>query len=159
MSKRRKRTNANVPAKGVIRGKADRLWSLAVRNDWAGKCAVCGARKCVAHHLIPRQHESTRYDLRNGIALCASHHIFDNDTAPHKNAAGWLLWLSEHHEELHRWYTETVADGEYRRFDGTTTAQYFCEVIRSLEEYVDEEDYTRIVGVKFSRWLASPENA
>jgi hypothetical protein len=79
--------------------------------------------------------------------------------SPHQNAAGWLLWLDEHHQPSHRWYTETVSNGEHRRFDGTTNAQYFCEVIRSLEQYVDEDDYQRIVGVRFSQWLESEENA
>ena len=157
--KRRKRTSKHVPAKGRLRDMADQLWSKAVLGDWAGKCAVCGAGKSEAHHLIPRQHQSTRYDLRNGIALCVPHHQFDKDISPHQNAAGWILWLAEHHQELHQWYTETVASGEHRRFKGTTTAQYFCEVIRSLEEYVDEEDYSRIVGLKFGQWLDSPENA
>ena len=88
--RRRKRTSKNVPAKGRLKEIAAQLWSLAVRADWANKCAVCGYGKTEAHHLIPRQHEATRYNIRNGIALCASHHQFDKDVSPHQNAAGWL---------------------------------------------------------------------
>jgi hypothetical protein len=150
----RKRTNPNIPAKGVLRKHADRLWSLAVRDDWAGKCAVCGNRKCEAHHLIPRQHETTRYSLRNGIALCANCHNFDPDTAPHQNAAGWLQWLSKHFPELHLWYTTTVANNGHKAFSGTTNESYFCAMIRGLQEYVPEEDFERIVGIRFARWLA-----
>jgi len=147
--KRRKRTSKNVPAKGRLKDMADRLWSLAVRVDWAGKCAVCGSRKCEAHHLIPRQNQATRYDLRNGIALCASHHQFDKDISPHQNAAGWMEWLVVHHPKLHGWYI----GNNWPQFDGTTNAVYYCEVIRSLKEYVEEDDYTQIVGQQFSQWL------
>ena len=153
MSKRRKRTSQNLPAKGRLRDMADSLWSLAVRADWGGRCAVCGCRKCEAHHLIPRQHQSTRYDLRNGISLCCSHHKFDKDLSPHLNAAGWLLWLSEMLPACHCWYTETVKQGGYRQFDGMTTALYYCDVIRRLKEYVADDDFARVVGQRFATYL------
>ena len=50
MGKRRKRTNSKTPAKGRLRDCADQLWSLAVRDDWNNRCAVCGFGKCEAHH-------------------------------------------------------------------------------------------------------------
>ena len=153
--KHRKRTNKNIPAKGVLRSHADRLWSLAVRDDWGWRCAVCGVSKCEAHHVIPRQHEATRYDLRNGIALSATYHQFDADISPHQNAAGWLAWLCENEPELHQWYIETTANGKHKTFDGKTNVAYFCDLIRGFREYVSEEDYERVVGVKFSRWLDS----
>lgn len=155
MAKRRKRTSRDVPARGRLRELADRLWSKAVSADWAGKCAVCGARKCEAHHLIPRQHQATRYDLRNGIALCAPHHQFDPNISPHQNAAGWLLWLAEHQPELHQWYTEMTESGGQKKFNGTTNAVYYCDVIRGLKEYVDGDEYARIVGVRFADYLDS----
>jgi hypothetical protein len=155
MAKRRKRTNKAVPAKGRLQDIADRLWSLAVKNDWANLCAVCGRRdgKIDPHHVVPRQHFKHRYDLRNGIALCVHCHNFDPDVAPHKNAAAWLQWLEHYHPELHRWYVETTATQAYKQFNGTINAAYYCGVIRGLRQYVDEDDYTRIVGQRFSRWL------
>lgn len=151
--KRRKRTNSNMPAKGRLREMADALWSLAVRNDWNHKCAVCGSPRVEAHHIIPRQWYATRYELRNGIALCASHHQFDADISPHQNAAGWCQWLGYHHTDLHDWYTFTVMDGKHKQFEGTKNAQYYCDVIRSLREYVEEDDYVRIIGVRFNEYL------
>jgi len=158
--KNRKRTNSNVPAKGTLRDMADRLWSLAVRNDWNWKCAVCGcggSGKLEAHHLLPRQHENYRYDLRNGICLCSRHHQFHPDTSPHQNAAGWVQWLAEYQPNIHRWYIETNSGVRFRQFKGIKNAAYYCDVIRSLRQYVDDEDYVRIVGVKFSRWLEENE--
>ena len=153
MAKRKKRTNPHVPEKKRLRVIADQLWSRAVRDDWSNKCAVCGHWRCEAHHLIPRGHEATRYDLRNGIALCARCHQFDGDVAPHQNAAGWLKWLEEHCPTHHQWYTETFESGQHRAFGGTKTADYYCDVIRGLREYVDIGDFERIVGVRFTRWL------
>lgn len=150
---RRKRTNPNVPAKGRLRDIADQLWSLVVRDDWDFSCAVCGHGKTDAHHVIPRQHEATRYSLRNGIALCARHHQFDPYISPHQNAAGWLLWLFEHESELHNWYTETNANNAHKSFTGTANAAYYCDVIRELKEHVPDKDYERIVGVRFAKWL------
>ena len=149
--KRRKRTNANIPARGVLRTMSDKLWSLAVRADWAHKCAVCGARDCEAHHLVPRQHEVTRYELRNGIALCCHCHQFDNDLSPHQNAAGWIKWLEWHHPELAEWYFDNCRPKF--RFDTTKNAAHYIEVIQSLRQYVEPDDFDRIVGIKFGRHL------
>ena len=153
MAKRRKRTNANVPAKGRLRDLCDQLWSLAVRADWLNKCAVCGKGKCEAHHLIPRQHEATRYEIRNGIALCSHCHQFNKDLSPHQNAAGWMSWLFEHHPQLHDWMVENHRPV----FDGTKNTPYYCGLLRYLRQYVEGEDFERICGIKFSRWLEENE--
>ena len=155
--KRRKRVSKSVPAKGRLKDMADRLWSLAVREDWNHCCAVCGRGKCESHHLIPRQHQATRYDVSNGITLCAQHHKFDPNVSPHQNAAGWLAWLLEHHQIHYRWYGEAIESGSHKRFEGTTNAAYYCDIIRGLKEYVDESDYTSIVGVRFSQFLEEQE--
>ena len=152
--KRRKRTNANVPAKGRLRDMADRLWSISVRSDWNWKCAVCGNSPCDAHHLIPRMNEATRYSLRNGIALCPSHHQFCPHLSPHQNAAGWMQWLAANQPLRHEWYVKTVTNGDHLKFTGTKNAPYYCERILSFREYVDPEKFQEIVGVTFGKYLA-----
>lgn len=149
MKTRRKRTNSNVPAKGRLREMADSLWSMAVRDDWAWKCAVCGAGKVEAHHIVPRQHFAVRYSLRNGIALCAHCHNYNADLSPHQNSAGWLKWLEEHHPTLHEAY---MADPR-PKFTDTKNAAFFIETIQELRQYVDDADFQRICGIKFSAWL------
>jgi len=64
-----------------------------------------------------------------------------------------MEWLRVNRCDIHRWLEDTVADGEYREFADTKTAAYFCGIIRSLQEYVEPEQFDRICGVKFSRWL------
>lgn len=145
----RKRTNSQVPAKGRLRDFADRLWSLAVRDDWGHKCMVCGSTKVEAHHLVPRGHEGTRYDLNNGVCLCAHCHQYNKDLSPHQNAAGWLGWLSANYAGRAEWFIQN------RRptFTGTKNAQYYIEVIRRLQPYVEPHEFTDIVGIRFAAWL------
>ena len=148
--KRRKRTNSQVPAKGRLREQADQLWSYAVRDDWGWRCAVCGATNCEAHHLVPRQFEATRYLLRNGVSLCPAHHKFDPDISPHLNAAAFLEWLGSKHPELCDWYWENCRP----QFHGIKNAQHYIEHIQEVRQYVPAEEFDRIVGVRFSQWLA-----
>ncbi len=152
----RKRTNSKVPAKGRLRDIADELFSKAVYADWGNQCAMCGRRSGLnAHHLVPRTHIVTRYDLQNGCCLCKHCHQFDAHRSPHLNAAGFILWLKEHHPLMAKWYMNVTESGTYKRFDGTTNAVYYCEVIRGLKQYVEEDEYTRIVGQRFAAWLDS----
>jgi len=146
---RRKRTNSNVPAKGRLRDMADRLWSLAVRSDWNYRCMVCGSTNVEAHHLVPRQHEATRYDLNNGVALCCRCHKFDKDVSPHLNAAGWMCRLTALHPERMDWYLTNCRP----KFTGTKNTEYYCGVIRSLRQYVEPEEFASIVGQRFAAWL------
>jgi hypothetical protein len=60
--------------------------------------------------------------------------------------------------ELFQWYRKTVEAGHYRNFIGTTNARFYLTTIRGLKEYVEEEDYRRICGAKFSAWLDSEED-
>jgi len=149
MAKRRIKTNSNVPAKGRLRDMADKLWSLAVRSDWNHHCAVCGSTKVESHHMVPRQFESTRYELCNGIALCPHCHKFNPKISPHLNAAAWCAWLNTTYPKFMEWYL----DNRRPAFDGTKNAEHYIGRIRRLQQYVEPEDYTRIVGVRFEAWL------
>lgn len=128
---------------------ADKLWSLAVRNAWGNRCAVCGSGKVEAHHLVPRQHEETRYDARNGIALCPHCHKFDRDLSPHLNAAGWLGWLQKHHWDMWSWYCANSRPN----FTGVKNAEHYCDHIKRLRAFVEPAAYRKILGVKFSEYL------
>ena len=156
MAKRRKKSAGGLPAKGRLRDIADKLWSIAVRADWLHRCAICRVRKCEAHHLIPRQNYFYRYNLENGVCLCSTHHQFCPDRSPHQNAAGFMLWLSMHEPIRHRWLIAAVESKQ--QFTGTKNAAYFCDVIRSLRQYVEPEDFERIVGVRLAAQLDEEED-
>ena len=143
------RTPSNVPSKKRMRDIADRLWSRAVRDDWAWRCAVCGNQPCEAHHLVPRQHQGTRYDLTNGISLCAHCHQFSKDISPHQNAAGWLKWLKDNQPERHDWLLLNLRP----EFTGTTNTIYYCDLICGFREYFEPDEFERLVGIRFNRYL------
>lgn len=145
MAKRRKPSANGLPAVGRLRDIADQLWSRAVRDDWGNRCAVCGSRnKVEAHHLVPRQHTSTRHDVQNGISLCSWCHKFDPHNAPHQHAAGWMAWLNKHHPRVAAWYEVN----RNPQFGGKKNADYYLGRIRELRQYVEPEDFERIVGVR-----------
>lgn len=152
----RKKTRVGLPAKGRLRDMADDLWSLAVRSDWNHQCAVCGKSKCEAHHLIPRENEATRYDLSNGIALCATHHKFCPKLAPHKNLEAFRQWLDNHHPLRMDWLRATVANGRHLAFAGTKNHGHYIAIILRLQQYVEPDDFTRIVGVRLENLLRGP---
>ena len=150
MAKQRKRTNKNVPAKGRLRDICDSLWGKSVLADWNHECAVCGGRATDPHHLVPRQHYATRYELSNGIGLCSRCHLWCPDRAPHQNAAGFMNWLEWNHPEVYLRYVNDPRPD----FTGTTNVAYFLELIRGFKQYFDEEQFIKIVGIRLSSYLA-----
>lgn len=74
--------------------KYDTKWSELVRQR-DGQCRKCGRKPpyvLQAHHIRPRGRSITRYDLSNGITLCAYCHTLGPD-AIHKssNQEKWLV--------------------------------------------------------------------
>lgn len=49
------------------------LWRKAVLARWGNECIFCGNNntdELEAHHIIPKRHRITRYDVRNGVPVC-----------------------------------------------------------------------------------------
>lgn len=69
--------------------KLDKLWSEIVRKR-DGKCTFCGREdgKLDANHIMSRRHLATRWDVRNGNALCFTcHRRFHDDPVSGCNKA------------------------------------------------------------------------
>ena len=81
--------------------KYDKEWSQKVRAR-DKKCAVCGAvNNLAAHHIEGRAKKSTRLLLENGITVCPSHHVFNNDFSAHRTPKDFKNWFKEKYPE--RW--------------------------------------------------------
>ena len=66
--------------------RADALWSLAVRAR-DGRCLVCGKTTDLhAHHWCKKrgQSKATRWNLNNGITMCAACHLWNFHQGPSK---------------------------------------------------------------------------
>lgn len=61
----------------------DKLWSEYVRRR-DGHCTFCGRTegKLDANHIMSRRHTATRWDVRNGNALCFTCHRRFHDDPP-----------------------------------------------------------------------------
>jgi len=153
MAKHRKKSAGGLPAKGRLRDMADSLWSLAVRADWGDRCAVCGTTLNLnAHHLIRRGCYPVRYLLENGICLCATHHKWCGEVSPHSNGHGFAVWIEEHYPARHQWFKDTRASGAHKALL-TVNVEFYLDVLRQLRQYVEPEEFERIVGVKLARHL------
>ena len=74
----------------TIMARLYKTWSAVVHARSNDRCEVCGAEgKNDAHHVQPRQICSgLRFDPRNGVCLCPSHHKYG-----HRSAHKGMLWF------------------------------------------------------------------
>ena len=75
----------------ALRKKADRLFSLAIRERDGWACRHCGSTYLVqCAHIISRRYNATRWSLDNAVCLCAKHHMkWTHDPL------GWEDWVEE----------------------------------------------------------------
>lgn len=81
------------------------LWSKAVKCYDGHKCAYCGKEQYLnSHHIFSRSNKSTRYDLNNGITLCAGCHTLSSKFSAHKTPVEFVEWIKEKRGE--KWYDD-----------------------------------------------------
>ena len=86
--------------------KLDKLWSEYIKKRANGRCEMCGSTDYVnAHHIFGRRNFSVRWDVENGILLCAKHHTFDRFSA-HQAPTWFSDWLVEY--KSWEWYEELL---------------------------------------------------
>lgn len=78
----------------------DKEWAHAVKTRDGYRCVICGSDiRPNAHHLIPREVLSTKFDIKNGITLCPKHHFFSRDISAHNHPLALFMWMEEHRPE------------------------------------------------------------
>ena len=104
--------------KQALKNKLDKLWKMR----GAGECEVCQTLPLAdrvnytqlhPHHIIGRRNKLLRWDIRNRIWLCPTHHTLGgNEINAQNNDGGWFLnwksdddWMGKHRK----------ADKEYLR--------------------------------------------
>lgn len=79
--------------------KLDDAWSVAVKKKAGFKCEVCKSEIHLnSHHYISRNNRMLRWNINNGICVCAKHHIFGNESF-HKNPEWGHFWMEENRWE------------------------------------------------------------
>ena len=85
----------------------DSLWSKAVKVRADYKCEYCGRTDTLnSHHIFSKSNRAVRWDLANGICLCALHHALGNFSA-HKAPLEFAEWIRNKRGE--EWYQELRA--------------------------------------------------
>jgi len=78
--------------KKTITNKLDRAWSIRIRDK--GKCEYCGKTESLnAHHIFGRSARSVRWDLDNGVCLCAGCHTFSSKFSAHQTPLLFDEWI------------------------------------------------------------------
>ena len=99
----------------------DAAWSLEVKRRAGYRCEVCGKRNNLnSHHIVGRRNRNLRWDLRNGVSLCVSHHKFGLQSF-HEDPLWAREWLEENRwedyaylytikEEIKKWSIEEMKE-------------------------------------------------
>jgi hypothetical protein len=112
-----------------LSNKADKLWKTVGKEG--RKCEVCESSdmyyRCSslqAHHFITRSNKKLRWDLRNRVWLCPSHHTLGTISA-HKAPAWFRDWFGKNRTKDYR-YLERVKNEKAYSID-------YEKIIKSLE--------------------------
>ena len=96
----------------------DQNWAYMVKELAGNKCEYCGKTDQLnSHHIFSRSNRLLRWDVTNGICLCAGHHTLKSDFSAHKTPADFIEWVKEHrgiawYEDLRLRAKQTVASNE-----------------------------------------------
>jgi hypothetical protein len=86
--------------------KLDKLWSLIIKTRAGFICEYCGERSYLnSHHIFSRSNKTLRWDVDNGICLCAKHHMLGNFSA-HKSPIEFGEWIRKKRGE--EWYQDLL---------------------------------------------------
>jgi predicted restriction endonuclease len=81
----------------------DGLWRQAVKKLAGDKCEYCGATRYLnSHHIFGRRNYAVRWEINNGVSLCAKHHKFSNQFSAHETPTRFKDWIIEKRGQ--EWY-------------------------------------------------------
>jgi hypothetical protein len=78
-----------------LKAECDKLWSKVILARDKHKCQYCGREGNNPHHIYTRSRLNTRFDLDNGICLCALHHTLSSTFSAHTASKNWWPWLDQ----------------------------------------------------------------
>jgi len=98
------------------RERADAAWSLLAKHEQGWCCQVCGKLTGLeTHHYQPKgTFPKLRYDRRNAVVLCASHHRYDNPLSAHHDPA-FHDWFKASRPADHAYLSEFKPNDSIKR--------------------------------------------
>jgi len=114
-----------------LKNKLFKLWAIKVKERAGNKCEVdgCSTGNVLNSHHIENYmaNPSLRYDIKNGICVCASHHKFLAQSAHKSFVFMYNLMLSKHPEELKYLL-------EYKSVKEELTIEKLEQMIKEMEQ-------------------------
>lgn len=73
----------------------DEAWSELVKIRASYRCEYCYKPGTLnSHHIYSRSKRSVRWNPKNGVCLCASHHALSSKFSAHKTPVEFLDWIT-----------------------------------------------------------------
>ena len=79
-----------------IEKQLDELWSKVIRQKGYCECCMSKNKKLNAHHIFTRSRKATRWEISNGLCLCAGCHTLSSTLSAHKTPVEFTRWLEEY---------------------------------------------------------------
>ena len=91
-----KRTPLKKYKQNPLDKKLDTAWSKLVKKKAGNMCEYCYKTTGLnSHHIYSRSNRSVRWDVKNGVCLCAYHHALSSKFSAHKTPIEFILWLED----------------------------------------------------------------
>ena len=105
--------------------KLDKVWREKIKERDI-YCQVCGSSNTLnSHHVVGRRNRTLRWDLDNGILLCAGCHTFKTQSA-HQNPRWFQEWFKKEFPNR---------DKHLKRYENKILKKEFEEIMEELCEY------------------------
>jgi len=110
----------------TARNKADKLFKQACVQKYGSSCEVCGLPASQVHHFFPKGMSSKlRYDLDNGVVICAGCHLKHHMGNP-------VIHSTIIDNRGRKWYNKLRLKRELIK----TNLTWYKENIKRLESYI-----------------------
>ena len=85
----------------------DTLWSKAVKVLAKERCEYCGSTEYLnSHHVIGRRNFGVRWNVNNGVCLCAKCHQFSSRFSAHQTPTLFSDWIQKKRGK--EWYSQLI---------------------------------------------------
>jgi len=140
---KRKKKKESLPK---LRKKALKLWAKVVKSRVGNKCEVCGIKNgelnkngkktwINAHHIEDKMNYSTRFCVKNGVALCPSCHKFSKNSA-HRSPVWFLNWLYANKKDIMEYIMEARDTNPSKASDWSM--EMMKELMNDLQNKINE---------------------
>ena len=92
-------------SKTSIKKELDALW-YEIQHKIHRRCLICNEFGVEIHHLIPKSHILTAWDLENGVALTPRFHRTDRAMSAHGSPAVFRDYLKEYEPKIYEYLVE-----------------------------------------------------